>query len=65
MGISNFDDENVVSTSCVGAVVGATVGGTTVGAGSVATGAQAASNIHPSINIETSNLYVFMIFSFV
>src|SRR6188474_957223 len=60
MGRLNVLGENVVSPSCVGAVVGATVGGTTVGAGGVATGAQAASNTHPSINTETSNLRVFI-----
>ena len=44
----------------VGAVVGGkAVGGTVVGAG-VAAGAQAENNTHPSINIETNNLWVFI-----
>ena len=63
MGRLNVLGENVVSPSCVGAVVGATVGGTTVGAGGVATGAQAESNTLTSIKTETSKLRVFIFFS--
>jgi len=62
MGRLNVLGENVVSPSCVGAVVGATVGGTTVGAGGVAAGAQAENNTITSINTKASNLRVFIFF---
>jgi len=52
--------KNVIKVEA-GAMVETTVGGTAVGAGGLAAGAQAESNTLMSINMETSNLRVFMI----